>query len=97
MKFIIHYCAKLCFWRTNKIKKQNDKFIDFTRPKNQNKKEEKAWTYENVNNFCKRQRVLNSFESKIFPVKNKPAAQVLKYENPSKSFAQVKACARKNC
>ena len=47
-----------------------DKFNGFIILKNQNKKEEKALIYENVNKLLKeRQKVLNAFESKVLPIR----------------------------
>ena len=52
------------------MKDKIDNFIDFTRPEIQNKKEEKARIYGNVNKIPKgKQKVLNGFKSKIFPIK----------------------------
>ena len=48
-------------------------------PKSQNEKVEKTLTYENVNNLIQgRRKVLNGFESKIFPVKNPTRSTCLK-------------------
>ena len=53
------------------LKNEIDNFNQYTKSKSQqNKKEEKLMTYEKVNTLLQgRQKVLNEFESKIFPLK----------------------------
>ena len=48
MYFKLHYYARKCTWKTNKLKKKIDISHDFTKPKKLSKKEEKALNYENV-------------------------------------------------
>ena len=56
-----------------------NKFIDSTRPKIQNEKEEKSLTYEKVKELLQgRQKVLNVFENKRFPIKKQPMAHISK-------------------
>ena len=56
-----------------------NKFIDSTRPKIQNEKEEKSLTYEKAKELLQgRQKVVNVFENKRFPIKKQPMAHILK-------------------
>ena len=53
-----------------KLKIEIDNFNQYAKPKSLNKKEKIVMTYENANRLLKaRQKVLNGFESKIFPIK----------------------------
>ena len=53
------------------LRNEFDKFNEYTKSKNQTKKEEKELTYKSANKILKgRHKILNSFESKIFPKGN---------------------------
>ena len=62
-----------------KLKIEIDNFNQYAKPKSLNKKEKIVMTYENVNRLLKaRQKVLNGFESKIFPIKITIGPPILK-------------------
>ena len=62
-----------------KLKIEIDNFNQYAKPKSLNKKEKIVMTDENVNRLLKaRQKVLNGFESKIFPIKITIGPPILK-------------------
>ena len=73
---------------------------DFNKPKSQNKKEEKALTYESADKLLKgSQKGINGFESKRFPIKKTAHGIGLKILTPTQiiqrlpiALAQAKAC-----
>ena len=55
--------------KKNNLKDKIDRFKESAKPKNPNKKEKIEPTSENAKRLLKeRQKVLNGFESKIFPI-----------------------------
>ena len=53
-----------------KLKIEIDNFNQYAKPKSLSKKEKIVMTYENANRLLKgSQKVLNGFESKVFPIK----------------------------
>ena len=73
------------------LKNEIDKFNEFTKPNTLNKKSEKVLTYKNADRLLKeRRKVLNGYESKIFPIEKQTLGKERKVLTPNEILQGLK-------